>query len=761
VIGDLEERVLSRTTDDAELPNGIVYLSARTAGGLSLERIHADTSRLLDKKDAERLAEAWASRDATVEQKVDTLLAVLRSGRYVMLLDAVDIVIGDDRTILEAGLRAFVEACVRRSGAPLLVLTSRVDLPVPPEALQTVRVIKLNQGLLPEDSCALLRELDPQGHFGLRDAPQELLDRVSTLTGGIPRALEVLAGILQGEPHPTATLNRMLADEDALGAQTVEDLVAEGYRRIGEDERTVMQALAIFAVPVKDTAVIYLLHPWFPGIKAADCLSRLVSSYFVTASRATEQFALQPLDREHAYREIPESEAPAYGRVALELRAADFFASIRKPPERWLALEDVEPQLAEFGHCLRAGAFDRAAEVLQPVDEHHLALWGHYLQLIELRTALLDKPLRADLRAENLAGLAACHHVLGEYDTAVAQYEQAVRIAEAEGDVAAEIRYVGNLGRVHRNLGNMNRAVTCLERALEFYDAQGDRKGVAVWADRVALGYWHLGRLADATALAQRSLALARDVGDGRTEAAVLANLGLMYQTAGRAEAARSSFSASVELSRQVRDRRGEAISLGRLGTTLLGDGEVKQAIEAHDAALGAAEALGERREQSYQLIGLGRAWAAEGDLGRAGEHLRAARDLDVPETGHAAAVALALVLMRLGDRATAAEAFDDAVASCRSRLARCGDLFATRYDLGTALVGTAVCSGAWEEEAKRPDLLAPAAEEYRLALKRCSGRGIVAETLADLEGMCAAGIEGVAPVTELLRQALPRTPAP
>jgi hypothetical protein len=107
VLGELEERLVSRSAGDAELAEGIVYLSGRSTG-LSLERIHADASRLLAQEEAERLAEAWASRDATVEQKVDTLLAVLRSGRYVVLLDAIDVVVDDDPKIPEASLPAFL-----------------------------------------------------------------------------------------------------------------------------------------------------------------------------------------------------------------------------------------------------------------------------------------------------------------------------------------------------------------------------------------------------------------------------------------------------------------------------------------------------------------------------------------------------------------------------------------------------------------------------------------------------------------------------
>lgn len=754
VMGELEASLRATEQAGAErLPDGLLYLSARSTG-LSLERLQSDTIRLLDEEEGASLAEAWKTR-ATTEEKVATLLEALRAGRYIVLLDAADVVVDDDYTIVEAGLRVFVEGCLHQAGAPLLVLTSRVDVPVPPEALPAVRLVYLRRGLEPADAVAFLQQLDPQGELGLSDADPQLLERAATVTAGIPRALELLAGILQSDPG--ATLETLLADEEALGAQTVQYLIAEGYRRLDDDERRVMQALAVFRRPVPGTAPAFLLHPWFPGIDVRACLRRLVTGHFVTGNRRTGEFALEAPDREHAYREIPETaELPdpsTYCRTALELRAADFYAGIRKPPEQWLSLADVAPQLAEFEHCVRAGAFDRALEVLQPIDEQYLGLWGHFQRIIELRSSVLDKPVRPALRATNFAGLAASYQVVGEYDPAIRFYEEAVRIAHEQGDGDAEATYVGHLGRVYRHVGLMIEAVESFRRALQHYEAKGDRRSVGIWTDRTAYGTWYLGRLGEAIELEQRAIAIASEVGDHRTEAAGLSNLGVMYQTDGRADLALLQQRKSLELTRQVGDRRGETIVVGRLGALAFDARDYDAALTHHTSALTIAEAISDRRERSNQLIGLGRALAAKDDFAGAVERLEAARSLEVPETSYFAALALAIVLFRHSD--TGKAAFEDAVRRCRERLARCDWLYAARYALGTALAGLAACTPADEDTGDSGDLRAQATTELEAALANCPGRGVVAATLRDLEELQTAGAAGIDACAEPLEQSL------
>jgi HAD superfamily hydrolase (TIGR01662 family) len=753
-----EERNTSLWIHQPPTPDGILYLSSRSTG-LTLERIYTDLRRMLPAEKADSLAAAWASQDATLPQKVETLLEALHGRRYVILLDAIEPLLTDNGALSDEGIQVFVDACLRRAAAPVLVLTSRADFLAPPEALRTARAVRLAEGLGPEDAAALLRDLDPQGDLGLLEAPQGELERVADLTGGIPRALEVVAGILQRDP--TSSLRRLLDDERALGSETTEGLVAEGYRRLGESERRVMQALAVLEGSVGSTALSYLLHPWFPGVDVPGCLQRLVRSYLVTSNRKTGEFGLQPLDRDHAYAELPDAADPAraavhgYSRQDLHRRAADFYASIRKPPVQWLSIDDLAPQLAEFQHSVRGDDVDRALDVLQSIDDDHLSLWGHYSRLRELRASVLEAPARPELRAANLAGLAVCCQVFGEYETAVRYYEQAIALAEQIGDRAAEAKYVGDLGRAYRNLGEIDKAVSCSQRALDFARERGDRRAVAVYSDKLALAVGQLGRLGEAAELGESAVTIAREVGDRRTEAAALSNLALIHQARGDAGLAELTITASLTTIREIRDGRGETIVLGRMGVGALAASDPTAAFELHEQALSVAVALGERREQSYQLIGLGNALNALGELEQAQQRLQSALVLDVPETSYLAALALGLVLLRSDRHTEAAEAFNDAVRRCRERLKRCDRLYRARYCLATALVGAVVCKAEWDDFPSRPALLVAAVTEFRRALNNCAGRGVVDATMRDVSQLAKAGITGLEPIIEVLERSV------
>ncbi|MFN2283254.1 MAG: hypothetical protein ACK2UQ_02465, partial [Anaerolineae bacterium] len=287
----------------AQPVDGILYLSARSTG-LSLERIYTDVGRMLGDPSASRLAARWADRDTPLATKVEYLLETLQDGVYVILLDNLEDVLDDDNAIQEEGLRLFVERCMLQPGGARLITTSREQVAVTPAAVRSARHIPLREGLPEDDAVALLRDFDGDGRLGLRDAPEADLHRAVQLTQGIPRALEILAGILDRDP--TLTLNELLADETVFGEQVMEGLIAAGYERLGEEERRVLEALAVFNRPVDATAIAFLLQPWFPALDVRASLRRLVNSYFVNFSRATGEYSLHPLDREYVYRRIPD-----------------------------------------------------------------------------------------------------------------------------------------------------------------------------------------------------------------------------------------------------------------------------------------------------------------------------------------------------------------------------------------------------------------------------------------------------------------------
>lgn len=762
----LAARVLSeaehslRTADAgraATSVGGILYLSSRSTG-LGLERIYADARRMLEHGEADQLAESWSRKDATLTQNAETLVEHLSDARLVVMFDGLETTLSDDGTIADDGLRAFVEACLLQPSGPRLVVTSRIDVLVPPETLPAVRVIRLERGLGTDDAVTLLKALDPQGDLELGSASDEDLKAAAELSAGIPRALEVLAGILQRDR--SMSLHQLVADERTLGGRTVEALIAEGYRRLGETEQRVMQAMAVFAKPVGETAIGYVVDRWLPGADIRTALRRLIGSYFVTASRGTGLYTLQPLDQAHAYSQIAaaavepsaaaEGDPPPYTRANAELRAAEFYAGIRKPAGEWRSIDDVAPQLSEFGHRVRGGDIDGALEVLDPIDQQYLFLWGHYLRIIELRRSVLGLPARANLCAANLGSLALSSQVLGQYDAAIEYYEGAVAAAGDSNDAQMVAEYGGNLGRLYRNLGYMDKAVKYSQEALAAAKGRGDGRGESFWSDRLALAIYSLGQLDDADALFQRAIGLAQQLGDRRGEGAARGNQGLVEQARGNGHRADECYSESLAIGHEIGDLRGECIMLGRLGTVAHDAAEWDKAIELHTKALELAQQLSERREQGYQLLGIGRAELGKGDRSRANEHLRAARALETPEISYQASLALGLSL--LPDRAAAGEAFADAVVSCQERLGRCDRLWAARYALGTAMAAHAGCQPDFTS--RLSELLAPALEEYRRAVGNCSGWGAITAAVVDVRWLRVGGLEALEPVVTLLESA-------
>ena len=92
------------------------------------------------------------------------------------------------------------------------------------------------------------------------------------------------------------------------------------------------------------------------------------------------RYYLHPLDREYARARLPVGDPgdsrTAFTLTGLQARAADYYAQIRTPRQSWRTLEDVRPQLAEFGLRCDTGDYDTAATVLHDIDYDYLRTVG-------------------------------------------------------------------------------------------------------------------------------------------------------------------------------------------------------------------------------------------------------------------------------------------------------------------------------------------------------------------------------------------------
>jgi tetratricopeptide (TPR) repeat protein len=467
-------------------------------------------------------------------------------------------------------------------------------------------------------------------------------------------------------------------------------------------------------------------------------------------------------------REVPQP--PTYIRRNMELRAAEYYASIRKPQSQWRTIEDLAPQLAEFEHRVQAEDYDSAYQLVEAIDVNHLLLWGYYTRLIALRTQLLGHIADRRWCANNQGRLGLAYQNQGRYAEASALYKAALSIARETHDRVEECAEIHRLGTVARVTGQIAQALqyyqTSLALALgrESFDVNTFRledivfedidSRLGIWISDLGSAYRCLGQMDLAIKAYELALQIDRQIGERRWEVADLLRLGSVYRDQGQFGPAIEYYQATRVLAEAIHYRKGKMIAQGLLGTVYRLRGDLATAIRFHGEALEIATEIGDARGMRYQRLGLAKLMLAQGRSAEAHDYCQAALELDLPEIGDSAALVLGMAYLR-EDREAAGAIFQEVVTRCCTILNETADLHLPRYILATALVGQAVCDPHWLDPGQRAGLLAPALAEFRRALEIAAAPGVVRDALHDLELIRAAGIEGLEPVFALLEQAI------
>jgi tetratricopeptide (TPR) repeat protein len=650
VLGELEENAAASGWD-GDTVSALVYLSTRT-GEVSLERIFRECGSLVDAEARLRLERVWVNQNLELGGKVDRLLEELGESLVVVLLDNLEDLLGPDGRIEDPGIATFVEQTLAGAdhGTRLLV-TTREPIALSGPLLRHDRRVPLESGLPIADGVALLRELDPDGTFGLRDAPGEKLEQAVERLHGVPRALEVLASVAATD---FASLDRLLEDfydEERV----VADLVETSYRRLDGDSRLVLSALAVFTRPVPVAAVAALVTPLLPGLDVQRVVRRLARIYLVRVDRETETLSLHPVDRDYALSLLPDD-----GRRALELAAAGYWARVRIPPESWATIADVEPQLLEIEHRFAAGDLAGAAETLSLVDGHPLAFTWDARRLLALRERLagaLDDPR---LRMLHSYGLGQIYSVLGPVERQRECVEDALSLARELGDPRWERDSLAWLGDTYRRMGDQDGAYAASEQAAALYRKAGDRVGESHALSQMSLAEAYRRRSESAYELARRAL----EVGGADARSAGLAHdaLTLACYLLGRLDEALEHAERALALYDEAHASATSPYVINEQGMVYLRQGRIVEAIEALERGRTLSTEVGSPRLAGLTLFNLAHAYLAHGDaetaLARAETAAEALAGAGEPGGAEGARALAAAARARLGgDSAGEAEA--------------------------------------------------------------------------------------------------------
>ena len=706
---------------------GIVYLSRNGVHKVEYPTLVADLLRLLPAEEAARLEHLYQNPQHSPAETMLALLEAFPVGEpVVVLLDNLESVMDPEReTLAEPTLHEALSAVLT---GPAHAITMIATTRVTPTALLQVeparqRQLRLTEGLGPRDARIVFRELDDDGRLGLRDAPDDLLDGLCKYTRGIPRALEAVKAILDGDETLTP---RDLLDHtrQISGDQVVKVLVGEAYELLDRPAQHVMQALAVFPAPVSAVGVDFLLRPVDPTTDAAPILTRLVRRQMVRFQDA--RYYLHPLDREYARAMLsvgdPGDSLTVFTLTGLQARAADYYAQIRTPRDSWRTLEDVRPQLAEFELRCDSGDNDTAATVLQDIDFGYLRTWGHYRTLVELHRRIRGRITDPVLNIIHLIHLGLCHYSLGEYRRAIDLYTQALAIARETGYRLGESAGLGNLGICHRCLGEYPQAIDLYTQTLAIARETGTQQDEGTTLGNLGICHVSLGEYRRAIDLTTQALAIARETGYRLGEGAWLENLGICHISLGEYRRAIDLTTQALAVARDIGNRYLEANALDYMGRAWLALGHAGQAVALLEQAVSIADVTGDMEPAVEARSWLVRAHLQLGDAAAALGVTAVERELTYPTQEPAMHLLEGLALLELNRPEACAQAFNEALAAADGLLVLADRNVAALEARALALSGLAVLAGD-------PARAAEAVQAFARARAVTRAPGVVADT--------------------------------
>jgi tetratricopeptide (TPR) repeat protein len=426
------------------------------------------------------------------------------------------------------------------------------------------------------------------------------------------------------------------------------------------------------------------------------------------------------LDREYAYQHLPEEPAAdenekGYTRRNLELRAAEYYASLRKPKSAWQTFDDLAPQLAEFEHLIRGRDFEQAALLLRSIDFNYLFLWSNFSLIISLRKRL-GTALKPSTQAYNLLSLGRCFHNLDRIHEAKDTYLEALEMAEGMGNSYLMSACLGNLGNAYRALGQFEKAISTYDRAMSIAQVIGHRRGEVTW----------------------------------------LGNQGNTFRALGYYERACQILEQVIEKAQQLGDLRRQCFALGDLGHTYFSLGKFDSAAECFEEGERMALQMQFRLGGSFCILMLSRIFLSQQTLDEVERCCVEGLDLGVATYINEFLLVNGILELFRKRYQRAQELFIQSMDECQKQLEFTEEDYHTRYTLAAAFTGELVSRSRMRAEEIRCHMLTPAIEAYQSAMRITTAPGVVSDVLFDLKLMRAAGPEGedLEPLLDLLRNA-------
>jgi predicted ATPase/DNA-binding CsgD family transcriptional regulator len=469
--------------------------------------------------------------------------------------------------------------------------------------------------------------------FSLTEANAQAVAEICIRLDGLPLAIE-LAAARSKLFTPQALLARLCNRLDLLVSnlrdlplrqQRLRSAFDWSYDLLEPAEKNLFTWLAVFArgftLEAAENVCGSLVSPETLNDHAMlDILSSLVDKsmlQLVTGKDGEPRFIMLSTLREYAEERLNGSPQAQI----LRLRHAEYFLSLAEKAEpaligpdqtSWVAqldrehanfraalgwlLENPAIEVTESGP--QAGVPTRFLEMAARLAGALARFWhirNHLTESLRCFEVVLAKitdrrSLPLAVMRKTLCGAAAMAYLKGQYDRALAWYQEALDLNRAAGDNLGVATVLRDMGLVVAYSGNCEAALALFEEALVVQEQLNDRWGMGVTLLNQGLAAFGADNLALSSASLETALALFSELKETRGSSYVLNNLGYVAIFKGDLPKAAELLLASLKLKQSFNDRLGIAWSLDGLAAVLARQGQLEKAVRF----LGAANKLRE-----------------------------------------------------------------------------------------------------------------------------------------------------------------------
>jgi tetratricopeptide (TPR) repeat protein len=290
-------------------------------------------------------------------------------------------------------------------------------------------------------------------------------------------------------------------------------------------------------------------------------------------------------------------------------QAINYYQSIAKQ-QPWYTKDDIQEYLEIFYHFYQLADYDSAFEAIWHCDDF-LTLRGYYANQVELYGQLVSKWSKTNDKENwhytaSLISLGNAYNSLGQYERAIAFFQQSLDIKKEIGDIQGESISLIGLGNAYNSLGQYERAIAFHQQSLDIFKEIGDIRGESISLNGLGNAYNSLGQYERAIAFFQQSLDIFKEIGDIQGESISLIGLGNAYYSLGQYERAIAFNQQSLDIKKEIGDIRGESNSLIGLGNAYGSLGQYERAIAFYQKSLDIKKEIGDIRGEATVWFNLG-----------------------------------------------------------------------------------------------------------------------------------------------------------